>query len=323
MRLIEVVVAPGYADAVAAVASKAEILECWALQGAGQGRQSVRLLVQPGRVQEVLDALQAALEADSSARIVVLPVEATLPRVEVPPEESKRTSREELYDSVEKTSRLDVNFLLLVALSTVVATVGLVEDNVAVVIGAMVIAPLLGPNLALALATALGDTRLMIKSLASNLAGIALAVALSALMAYFLPLNLASRELLVRTQVGFDSIALALASGAAAALSVTTGLPSVLVGVMVAVALLPPSATLGLMLGGTQFQAAIGAGLLLAVNIVCVNLSAKVVFLAKGIKPRTWYEREKAKQSTTAYILVWAVSLALLLLAIYLRRAPA
>lgn len=321
MQLIEVVVTPGYADTVAAAASQAEVVDCWRVPGEEGERQTVRMLVQQGRVQDVLDALQSALGADSAARIVVLPVEATLPRVETP-DESEATSREALYDSIEKTSRLDVNFLLLAALSTVVATVGLVEDSVAVVIGAMVIAPLLGPNLALALGTALGDTRLIVKSLASNLAGITLAVGLSALMGWLLPLSLTSRELLARTQVGFDSVALALASGAAAALSVTTGLPSVLVGVMVAVALLPPSATLGLMLGAVQLEPALGAGLLLAVNVVCVNLAARVVFLARGIKPRTWYEREKAKQSTAMYILVWVVSLALLLLAIYLRRAP-
>ena len=64
---------------------------------------------------------------------------------------------------------------------------------------------------------------------------------------------------------------LALASGAAA-LSLTTGLSSVLVSVMVAVALLPPAVTLGLMLGYGDFNLALGAGLLLAINLVCVNM---------------------------------------------------
>ena len=126
---------------------------------------------------------------------------------------------------------------------------------------------------------------------------------------------------MARTDVGMDSIALALASGAAAVLSITTGLSSVLVGVMVAVALLPPTATLGLMLGAGQFEHALGAGLLLAVNVVCVNLAAKVVFLAKGIHPRTWWERKKARRAMVLYLLIWIASLALLVAAIYLRRA--
>ena len=73
--------------------------------------------------------------------------------------------------------------------------------------------------------------------------------------------------------MGLDSIALALASGAAAVLSLTTGLSSVLVGVMVAVALLPPTATLGIMLGAGHAQLAIGAAILLAVNINLVSFS--------------------------------------------------
>ena len=94
-----------------------------------------------------------------------------------------------------------------------------------------------------------------------------------------------SPELAGRTNVGLDSVALALASGAAAALSLTTGLSSVMVGVMVAVALLPPAVTLGLMLGHGEGSLAAGAGLLLAINVVCINLASKVVFFIKGIRP--------------------------------------
>jgi uncharacterized membrane protein len=126
---------------------------------------------------------------------------------------------------------------------------------------------------------------------------------------------------MARTDVGLDSVALALASGAAAVLSLTTGLSSVLVGVMVAVALLPPTATLGLMLGAGQYHHALGAGLLLAVNIVCVNLAAKVVFLAKGIHPRTWWERKRAKRAMLLYVIIWVLSLAILIAMIYVRRA--
>jgi uncharacterized membrane protein len=125
--------------------------------------------------------------------------------------------------------------------------------------------------------------------------------------------------LMARTDVGLGSVALALASGAAAVLSITTGLSSVLVGVMVAVALLPPTAALGLMLGAGQYHYATGAALLLAVNIVCVNLSAKVVFLAKGINPRTWVEKKKANRAMTIYIIIWVVTLLLLMGVIYVR----
>ena len=66
----------------------------------------------------------------------------------------------------------------------------------------------------------------------------------------------------------------------------------------------PPAATIGLMLSVGQFHHALGATLLLAVNIVCINLSAKLVFLIRGIRPRNWPEAHKAKQSQLLYIFI-------------------
>ena len=197
---------------------------------------------------------------------------------------------------------------------------GLIKDNVAVIIGAMVIAPLLGPNLALGLGTALGDISLMVKSIFTTLVGIAIAVSMSIVIGYLWPTDTFSNELISRTEVGLDSIALALASGAAAALSLTTGLSSVLVGVMVAVALLPPAATVGIMLGYGNIHFAVGAALLLAINIVCVNLACNVVFLIKGISPRKWWKKGKAKKEMKVYVLMWVVTLLILILIMYVRQ---
>jgi len=325
MKIIEVIADASYLDGIRRIAEQNETPDFWVVSGGGEGtRHVVRILVLPEQRQVVLDALQGILQGSPSARVVVIPVEVVLPREEKPKEETEpppivETTREELYNSIEKNTRLNRNYLLLVILSTVVVAIGLLENNVAVVIGAMVIAPLLGPNLALALGTALGDKNLMWQAFKTMVAGMALALVLSVLIGVSLPLNLESPELLARTHVGLDSVVLAMASGAAAVLSMTTGLPSVLVGVMVAVALLPPAATLGMMLGAGHFQLAYGAGLLLAVNLVAVNLAAKLAFLMQGIKPRTWLEKEKARQSMTTYILIWIVTLAILLAIIYLR----
>ena len=74
------------------------------------------------------------------------------------------------------------------------------------------------------------------------------------------------------------------------------------------------------MIGAAQFDLAIGAALLLAVNIVSVNLSAKIVFIFKGIKPRTWLDSEKARESTTVYMIIWLVSLAILVAVILMTK---
>jgi uncharacterized hydrophobic protein (TIGR00341 family) len=324
MKYIEIVAGPGSADTFKAIADKVKALDFRLGVVNDDGMQSMRLLVDDKRVQKALDAVQGVLGSQPNAHIVVLPVEAVLPppdtAEEKPSEKATPTARELLYENLSKGARLDADYLLLVFLSTVVAGIGLLEDNVAVVIGAMVIAPLLSPNLAFSLGTTLGDPALTRKSALTLLTGIGLALLLSVVLGLFWNAGLDSAELLARTDAGLDSVALALASGAAAALSLTSGLSSVLVGVMVAVALLPPAATLGIMLGAGNVNAAVGAALLLAINIVCVNLSSKIVFHIRGISPRTWPEKEKARTSKALYILAWLISLVILVLASYARR---
>jgi uncharacterized hydrophobic protein (TIGR00271 family) len=133
--------------------------------------------------------------------MIVLPVEAAVPLPQEPEEAQELLARaasvqtrEELCASIEMGASLDTNYLLLVALSTIVAAIGMSENNVAVVIGAMVIAPLLGPNLAPILATALGDRDLIRRALATGTAGVALAVAFAFALGLVVPLDLASEE---------------------------------------------------------------------------------------------------------------------------------
>lgn len=326
-RLIIVSADSGYLDTITAVAEQAGALDCrvYALDG-DTPRKSVHLVVDIDSRQAILDKLQSIFTTAEDWRITILPVEASIPR---PKEEdgasrpgakkSRGESREELYNDVARSARLDANFLVFAALATVVAAIGLIEDNVAVVIGAMVIAPLLGPNLAFCLGVALGDQALMGRAIATSAAGLALSVVLCAVIGIVWPLDLRSTELMARTEVGFDSMALALASGAAAALSLTAGLSSTLVGVMVAVALLPPAAAIGLMMGAQHWSLALGAALLLAVNIVCVNLSAQVVFVSRGMRPRTRFEKEAARRAVAVNAAVWCLLLAALAVLLYVR----
>ncbi len=325
MRIIEVITDQGHVDTLRGIAAQQEVIDIWIGHTDEDGRCSTRILVRPEKQQAVMDALQSLLVAADDTRLLVLPVEAVLPRLEQDELEEEKIStvtrsREELYQKIVAGAKLDSNFMYMVIMSTIVAAIGLLEDNVAVVIGAMVIAPLLGPNMALAFATTLGEGKLLWLSLKSNLAGLFTALALSTVIGLIWPLNFNSHELMLRTDVGMDGVVLALVSGAAAVLSLTAGLANSLVGVMVAVAILPPTATLGLMLGSGQYQHALGAALLLAVNIVCVNLASNVTFMFKGIKPRTWFEKKKAKQSLIIFVLFWFVALSILIAVVKVRH---
>jgi len=321
MKYVEVIAESTSSNTINAIAEKAKALDFRQGIVGEDGMQQMRMLLDDDQLQLALDTLENALGAQPTARVVVFPIEASWPKNESKvATKNEAAAREVIYQEVEKGSRLDSNYISLVILSTVVVAIGLIENNIAVIIGAMVIAPLLGPNLALSLGTALGDQDLMRKSALTLFVGIGLAIILSTLIGLFFPNALESHEIMSRTDVQMEAVILALASGAAAALSLTTGLSGVLVGVMVAVALLPPAATIGIMLANAHFSLAMGATLLLAVNVVSVNLSSKIVFFLKKIRPRTWLEKEKAKRAMLVYMIGWIVTLLILLVLIYVRH---
>ena len=321
MKVIEVLTDAGHVDTILSIAEHHNVPDVWHYETDADDRHVVRLLAPAEDTQSILDSAQKVLSTSGISRVIVFPVEATIPRYDSDQQTSSktksRTSREELYQNVEKNARFDRNYIFLVILSTIVAAVGMLENNIAVVIGAMVIAPLLGPNIALALGTVLGDRKLMLRASSTLLFGIVIALAVAYTLVYAYPSQNFSQELLTRTDVGFGAMAMALASGAAAALSMTTGLSTVLVGVMVAVAILPPTAAAGLMLGYQYNLLAFGAFMLLTINIVCINLSANVVFLLKGINPRTLGEKKKAKLNTILYLIFWLLLLVVLIVILY------
>jgi uncharacterized hydrophobic protein (TIGR00341 family) len=260
-------------------------------------------------------------------------VEATLPQPEVeeeeetPTEETEdetedvsvgRIGRAELYEYARDATDVSGAFYALVGLSTVVAAGGMLRDQTAVVIGAMMIAPLIGPNLSLALATTLGDLPLLSRALQANVLGGGLALLGALGMGWVLPVDPATGEMATRTIIGLPDVALAAAAGAAGVLSITRDQATGLVGVMVAVALLPPVVALGLLGGGGHFQAALQAGLLTVTNIVALNLAAVCTFLVLGVRPRDWHDLEQARTSVRIALALWGGALAILLVLLWL-----
>lgn len=330
LRIVEITGPDEDTEQIHALAEKHNAIDSWHTAKNKDGRRTFRILINLDHQQDLTDAVQNMMTGKENWRIIIQPVDATIPRPEEPEAEQNdkgrkivrgTVTREELYYNVEKGAQLNRTLLLLVILSTLVCAIGLIKSNIAVVIGAMVIAPLLGPNLALALGAALGDKNMVLKAIKTNAAGLGLTIFLSILAGLFFPVPLDSAELIDRTDVGFDSLALALASGAAAVLSLTTGLSSALVGVMVAVALMPPAVATGLMIGGGHVDYAANAGLLLAANVVCVSLAAQIVLLTLGVKPRTWYDQRKTSQSVKLTIAFWALLLAGLIAIISFKAA--
>ena len=289
----------------------------------------IRMLVLAEGSQNLLDLLEEAFSEEDGFRINIFALEASFPSIS---EEDKleagssyegerdhkgRVSREELYNELEKGAKITNFYSFMIILSSIVAAIGVLNNSVAVIIGAMVIAPMLTPNVSLSLATALGDLPMAKSALKTIFLGISIAMVLSVALGFILPVDPSLQEISSRTSLGLMDIVLALASGAAGALSFTSAIPAVLIGVAVAVALMPPLVVFGLLLGAGYYSLALGAFFLFLANLISVNLAGVAIFLAQGIEPRTWWDAKKAKKATVLAIVGWALLLAILIIILF------
>ena len=333
LRLLEFMIPEKETERLHRLLEEQPALGVWLTSSAGGGAM-VRILLDAQHVEALSDMLIDNFGGGTDFRMVLMPVEATLPRIEEPEEKQKekeeesgakekpqpRISRDELYEDLDHAGRLTLVYAIMVAVSALVAAVGLIRSDVAIIIGAMVIAPLLGPNVALSLGCTLGDPGLVKRSLIALGVGIAIAAAISIIIGLVLKIDVSSPQIAARTQIGFGSIIVALATGTAGSLAFTTGIPAVLVGVMVAVALLPPLVAGGLLAGAGLWGPAGGALTLLIINITCINLAAVATFLVQKVRPRTWWEEERARKATRIAVATWVIMLAVLVGVIVLKH---
>lgn len=306
----------------------------------------VNVLVEAERSEVIMDVFERTFTGIDGFHLIVFSVAASLPRPREPEREKKdntektaeeikeeklakaaRVSREELFASISDSARLSRTFMVMTTLAAVVAAVGLLTNNVAVIIGAMVIAPFLGPNVALALSTCLAEKELGNRALKTLVAGISLVLVLTICFGFcwqlFNPQTslLTLGEIAARTRPTLFDVVLAFASGCAGVWAITTGTSSTLIGVMVAVALLLPLTVVGLLLGAGELQAGLRAFLLFAANIIGINLAGVLTFRARGVTPRTWWGEGKAKAARRRAVVLWSLLLMLLMAVIFSSAA--
>jgi uncharacterized hydrophobic protein (TIGR00271 family) len=192
--------------------------------------------------------------------------------------------RRQLYRQVADASVPSRSFYLLVLLSTAIATYGLLANSTAVVIGAMLVAPLMGPIFGIGLALSSGRQGLLWKAAVSEVAGVALAVVLAMLIG-LVPLRPEfGSEILARTQPTLYDLLVAIAAGLAGAYAlVNVKISPALPGVAIATALVPPLATCGLCLSAGRWKLAMGAFLLFLANFLAIELVAAIVFTLSGM----------------------------------------
>ena len=196
-----------------------------------------------------------------------------------------RERRVALVERIRSSSRWDFDFIALICLSTLIAAGGLIENSVAIVIGAMLVAPLMTPLLGTGLSLVQGNWVLFRSTMQTVVRGFLLAFALGYLVGTLIPNVTVTSEMNARGSPRFLDLLVALISGIAAAYA--TGRPnllSALPGVAIAASLVPPIATAGLAARLGQYQLALGAALLFFTNIVAIVLGTAASFWAVGVR---------------------------------------
>lgn len=329
LRLLEVFLPQGCIQRLLDLLKARSPLEVWPISLA-ENQSLVRILLSVKEAEAVIDLLESEFAEVEGFRILLLSVEAAVPRIESVQEDASQSSktdvpnwrinRQELYESICGTVTLTSTHVLMVLLSAIIAAIGLLRDNATIITGAMVIAPLLGPNMALSLATTLGDRTLARRAVQIGAIGIAIALSFALSVGALVAIDPAIPEIAMRTRVRGSDVILAIASGVAGALSFTSGATSAIVGVMVAVALLPPLVSFGLLLGAGYGQEAIGAILLFLTNLICLNLAGVATFFLQNIRPREWWKADRAEKLSSTALLLWFTLLSSLILGLMFWR---
>ena len=208
--------------------------------------------------------------------------------------------------SVARDARLDRKFLLLITLSSALSTLGLLQSSAAVVIGAMLVSPLLGPIMGVGFGLATLESNLIKRSLVTMAAGMAVAIFIAMLIIWMSPIQDVTPELRARTQPTLLDLGVAVVGGIAGVYAIMRKLSGVMVGVAIATALVPPLSTIGFGLATGRFDFALGAALLFLTNTLAI------AFAATGIARVNHFGPSMTAQHTAMQVIGIVVTLGIL-----------
>jgi uncharacterized hydrophobic protein (TIGR00341 family) len=321
MRFVQVTTTDDKRDKVAEILEEAEVEFSVVDESSERGYSHVfSFPVKTDEVEGILDSLrEAGVGEEGKGHVVVSEAQAIVSEefeeeekedeTEAEEEEENggtgRIARDELKATARGLSRSTPNYIVFTVVSAVVATAGLLENSAAVVVGSMVIAPLIGPAMAASVGSVINDDKLFRDGVKAQFIGVIVSITASAVFALGARLVVAPQlDLLLIEQIservnpGILSLGIALGAGVAGALSLTSGASAALVGVMIAVALIPPAATVGLGIAYLRPSVAGSAFVLTLVNLLCISLASLVTLWFKGYRPEKWYEEKAARRAT-------------------------
>ncbi|ODR80844.1 TIGR00341 family protein [Haladaptatus sp. W1] len=323
MRLIQVLIPKGdRADVLTALDEEGIDYAVWEETGRGDFEALVSFPVPEPGVEPVLDKLYAAGIKEKSYTLVMPTETVVSERIGALKDRYRgyRISRDELVARAEDLAPASSTFFIFLIVSTLIATTGLLLDSAATIIGAMVIAPLMGPAISASVGAVLADSDMTSRGVRLQVTGLLAAVVTAAILGLLLretvflpPVDIRTiPQVLERTSPNFLSLFLALGSGVAGAVSIIRGAGSSLVGVAIAVALIPPAATAGLGLAWGHPGVVITAGVLVLVNLLAINLSALILLWLAGYRPEKGEQSKQARRAVRVRIATIVLGLVLL-----------
>ena len=223
-----------------------------------------------------------------------------------------REERVGLYENLYMNSTWNFDFIALISLSTAIASLGLISNSAAVVIGAMLVAPLMLPILAAGLALVQGNIPLILNASKSIALGFLCALGIGFICGLVTPMDNPTSEILSRGSPRLADMFIAFLSGVAAAHCMSRPkLSAALPGVAIAAALVPPIASSGIALSLGETSTATGAAILFLTNVVCIILGSAITFFSAGIRSKN-IKQSKAWVQQSIIGLILCLSLLLI-----------
>jgi uncharacterized hydrophobic protein (TIGR00341 family) len=328
VRLVQITIPSGKRETLLSTLDDEGIDYVVADETSGREYSAIAYIPLPtNAVEPVLDTLREAGLGDDSYTVVTEANTVISRKFDQLEEEyseepdEDQIAREELISAAASLAPSRRTYVVMTVVSALIATAGLLLDSPAVVVGSMVIAPLVGPAMAASVGTVVNDQEMFRRGVRLQVVGLLLAITSAFAFAFLVrqvhlvpPLAdvTAIPEVRERVAPDFLSLVIAIGAGVAGIVSLTTGVSAALVGVMIAVALIPPAATVGIGLAWGQPIVSLSSAVLVAVNVLSINLSALVVLWYSGYRPEHWFRRDDARRTTIKRIATLVVAIAVL-----------
>lgn len=234
------------------------------------------------------------------------------------------SEEEDLIWQAQEMAAPNLDYAVLALIAAVIASAGLLLNSAAVIIGAMLVAPLMQPLLAFAIGLTTGRVDLLRRGVVTLTVGVLIALIVGFVLGKIVAVDSPTAEMLARANPSLLDMTVAFAAGLIASFATARrDIPAALAGVAIAAALMPPLSTVGLALGLGDLDLALGAGLLFNVNIVCIVLAGWAVYFWLGMRPKLIDESRKRQHISYALITLIALPVVALLIHVSGREVTA